>query len=151
MTNHNKRIGISSSSLYLSLSIIVMLFTFIGCSSSDSGSSAPAGDTTRPTVFISDPSDGQLGVGVTEADIDVEFSEKMDVAAGTITGDANWDMTGVVPTFNAAGIVLTFGRNNPGTNLPNDTDITVTLTGFRDEAGNLLNPNPYTITFRTIP
>ena len=151
MNNYRYRIKLLSSSKCLFLFILITLFLFIGCNNSNnssSSSSGSSGDTTRPTVVASDPSDGQIGVAVDRTTITVQFSERMDVNFTTITGDANWTVDNI--SFAANGIDLSFGRSN-APDLPNDTLITITLTDFRDEAGNFLNPNPYTITFRTIP
>jgi len=94
-------------------------------------------DITAPTVKNLTPAGSDI---VCDGDIVIVFSEEMDNTPGTVSLDNG---TGSIPLSEAAGSwdpqskVYTI----PYTNLDYNTTYTITISGFQDKAGNIMDDN----------
>jgi len=96
-------------------------------------------DTTPPTVVSITPANNSTNVATT-GNIVITFSELMDGESGTVKLDASpypgsWDTAKKVYTV-------------PYANLGPGITVTITVSGFKDEAGNVMTA-PYTSAFTT--
>jgi hypothetical protein len=99
------------------------------------------GDTTRPSVSATQPSDGTTGVPLNQP-IYVFFSEPMDSASVDATTDGTLATT---PAWNRDSTRLTL--THPG--LVPSTNYTITIAGGTDQSANLLVDAPYRFHFTT--
>ena len=111
----------------------------------------PAADIIPPTVILTNPTCGAVGVAVNQA-FSATFSEAMDpttinTSTFTLTGPGATAVAGTV-TYNAGSMIATF---TPTANLAANTTFTATITtGVRDLAGNPLVAN-FVCSFTTAP
>ena len=97
------------------------------------------GDTTPPTVSLTDPLNAATGVAINKK-ITSTFSEAMDLS--TITAATFTLMQGVTPVAGTVTYVGTTATFTPGGNLAASTVYTATITtGAKDPAGNTLASN----------
>lgn len=101
------------------------------------GGSAPASDTTAPTVAATAPADGATGVALNLTSITATFSEEMDAASITeTTFSLSNGATGTV-SYDAASKTASFVLS--GYLEPNTTYTAAIATGAKDLAGNALS------------
>src|ERR1051325_8539158 len=97
------------------------------------------GDTTPPTVSLTDPLNAATGVAINKK-ITSTFSEAMDLS--TITTTTFTLMRGVTPVAGTVTYVGTTATFTPGGHLAASTVYTATITtGAKDPAGNTLASN----------
>ncbi|WP_214409858.1 DUF4082 domain-containing protein [Sphaerisporangium fuscum] len=100
-------------------------------------------DTTAPYVTLKSPDHGGTGVATGSA-VTATFSEPIQAGTATITvkNAANQAVAGTVD-LNAARTLLTF---TPTTALAQSTTYTVTVTGAKDDAGNVMTSTSWSFT-----
>jgi len=95
-------------------------------------------DRTPPMVMSTVPEDMAVGIGVGDVVV-VTFSERMDEGAGMITiNDGTMD----IPVRTRWGSQGTKYTVTPQQELAVNATVTVTMSGFQDDAGNALTPQP---------
>ncbi len=109
----------------------------------DEVATAPiAPDTTAPTISSTVPANGATLVAL-DSNLEVTFSEGMDVGTVTVTIAPSFDLGD--PTWNPENTRVSF---DPATNLASETTYTVTVEG-KDHAGNALTGSK-TFSFTTV-
>ena len=98
-------------------------------------------DTTNPTVTGITPADSSADIAV-GGNIEITFSEAMNSGAGAVSLDNSiGTLTGV--WTNSATYTASYSS------LAYSTQYTITFSGFKDVAGNALNPDPANSSFTT--
>lgn len=109
----------------------------------DEVATAPiAPDTTAPTISSTVPANGATLVAL-DSNLEVNFSEGMDVGTVTVTIAPSFDLGD--PTWNPENTRVSF---NPANSLASETTYTVTVEG-KDPAGNALTGSK-TFSFTTV-
>ncbi|WNY29187.1 hypothetical protein MmiEs2_14100 [Methanimicrococcus stummii] len=104
-------------------------------------------DTTKPTVISVNP-DGS-GIAITTNSLSITFSEAMNTSTGytkfvtldngaTVNGVGTWSLDGKTVTYDLSGLTYS-------------TTYNYTITGFKDLAGNTMNPSINAFDFTTVP
>lgn len=101
-----------------------------------------APDTTPPNITSTLPANGATLVAL-NSNLEVNFSEDMDVGTVTVTITPSFDLGD--PTWNPENTQVSF---DPATNLASETPYTVTVEG-KDHAGNALTGSK-TFSFTTV-
>jgi hypothetical protein len=98
-------------------------------------------DLDRPGVSDANPSEGQVDVDAAATEtITVRFDEAMDTTVTDAVLSAGAAMTTVAGTWSAGGTQIDFDVRG---RLARNAAHRLALTGFRDTAGNLLDPVPH--------
>lgn len=97
-------------------------------------------DEDPPEVLSAIPAEGQVDVAIDVAAIVVTFDEPMDTSVGTASLDGGAAPVVLSGSFSPDGAEITFALAAP---LEAATAYTLDLSGFSDEAGNPLDPQPY--------
>ncbi|MCZ7677729.1 MAG: Ig-like domain-containing protein [Sandaracinaceae bacterium] len=97
-------------------------------------------DTDPPRVTDASPSEGQIEVRDTTAAVTVTFDEAMDTTVTEATLSAAGESVTVTGTWSAGGTRIDFDVEGL---LARNTAHSLDLAGFRDAAGNALDPAPH--------
>lgn len=97
-------------------------------------------DTDPPRVTDASPSEGQIEVRDTTAAVTVTFDEAMDTSVTEATLSAAGESVTVTGAWSAGGTRVDFDVEGL---LARNTAHSLDLTGFRDAAGNALDPAPH--------
>ncbi|WP_433380440.1 DUF4082 domain-containing protein [Actinoplanes sp. CA-142083] len=104
-----------------------------------------ATDTTAPTLIARGPSAGATGVAATTA-VTATFSEPVTASSVTLTGPSG--AVAGTAAYNSSTATATF---TPSTALAYSTAYTVTVSGARDAAGNVMTPVTWGFTTAAAP
>lgn len=97
-------------------------------------------DTDAPEVLSAIPAEGQADVAIDIGAVVVTFDEPMDTSLGAATLDGGSAPLPLSGSWSADGTEVTFALGAP---LEPSTAYALDLSGFADEAGNAVDPQPY--------
>lgn len=105
-------------------------------------------DTSSPYITSTVPTNGAVKISISSP-ITINFSEAMQAltTSNISVSDGTTAVTGTVTFDTTSNLTATF---TPTSAMKFNTLYTVTVTGGRDLAGNIMAPNPYTFSFTTV-